>query len=222
MKISQIVRGRVAFYEFFSQTMRHPPTKEFLNLVKDFIPHFKATAVETDIEELKLGAKGLIDFAQTITDSREFLDELNSEYTMLFLLGHASIPTSESVYMSTEKLLKQKPWEEVMALYGKYKLGIPVSVKEPEDHICVELLFMSELAGRCANAFDSADDALAEEFILAQKNFLYSHINRWVPEFCTRVIDMAKCGNISLYNSAALLIKGFLKYDTEFIEALTN
>jgi TorA maturation chaperone TorD len=219
MSISQIIRGRAAFYGFFSQTMRRPPTKELLNLIKSFIPHFQAVAVETEIDELQFGTKNLADFAKTITDTQEYLNKLNREYTMLFLLGHTSIPTCESAYLSPEKLLKQKPWEEVMTLYGKYKLGIPVSFKEPEDHICIEFLFMSDLAGKCANALDSADD-LAEELILAQKNFLHTHINRWVPEFCARIGSMTGHADTSLYNSVALLISGLLKYDTEFMEAI--
>jgi TorA maturation chaperone TorD len=202
--------------------MRHPPTKDLLNLIKNFIPHFQAIAAETEIDELKFGTKSLADFAKTITDDQEYLNKLNREYTMLFLLGHTSIPTSESAYLSPEKLLKQKPWEEVMALYGKYQLGIPISFKEPEDHICIEFLFMSDLAGKCANAFDSADDELAEELMLAQKNFLHNHINRWGPEFCKRIIGMTRHTNISLYYSVALLISGLLKYDIEFIEAVMS
>jgi TorA maturation chaperone TorD len=222
VEVSQVIRGRAAFYEFFSQAMRQPATKEFLKLVTDFIPHFQAVAEETDVQELKEGANGLAAFAETITDTQAYMDKLNSGYTMLFLLGHTSIPTSESVYLSPEKLLKQEPWEAVMALYGKYKLGIPVSFKEPEDHICIELLFMSDLASKCADEFDKLNDELAEELMLAQKNFLNVHMNRWAPEFCNRVIEMTKRANIPLYNAVALLIKGFLKYDTEFVDMVLS
>ena len=219
-EVAQIVRGRGAFYEYFSLAYRKPADKDFLELCKQFAPFFTAVASEVDIPILAEGANGLKKFAANITNDEEFLNSLNRSYTSLFLLGHTSVPTSESVYLSPEKLLKQDPWEAVMKLYAKSSFGIPVSFKEPEDHVSIEMLYMSFLAGKCADALDAGNDEEAEKLMEEQKFFLFNHIMKWVPTFCDGVLKIAKNREIHLMEEITALLKGFLEYDCSFFDTM--
>lgn len=212
---SNILKGRGAFYEFFALVFSKPADKEMLEVVKQFAPHFKMVADETGINELKGGSDKLEQFVATISDDNEYMNELNRNFTSTFLLGGSSVPTSESVYRSQEHLLKQEPWEKVMEYYRKYQFGIPVSIKEPEDHVSIESLFMYFLANKCAEAIEQDNSEQADELINTQARFMHEHPLLWVPEFCDKVL--AKAGNYLFLSAIALLLKGFITYDKDFL-----
>ncbi len=222
-----IMRGRAAFYEFFSLAYRKPADEEFLGIIKQFLPHFQALAGEVDIADLKTGSEGLarfveekIDKSEDPKEKEELLSLMNRSYTSLFLLGFNSVATAESVYLSPEKLLKQEPWEEVLKFYRTHRFGMPSSFKETEDHVSMETLFMYFLAEHTARALENNEEENAETLITAQKDFLNSHILRWVPVFCDLVL--AKKGDhVVFIDTVTLLLKGFLAYDKEFLQELT-
>ena len=222
-----IMRGRAAFYEFFSLSYRKPADEGFLGIIKQFLPHFQALAKEITIGEIITGAENLAEFvnekvnkAEKPEETEDLLNLMNCCYTSLFLLGHSSVATSESVYLSPEKLLKQAPWEEVVKIYQQHQFVIPPSFKESEDHISMETLFMYFLAENTAKAFESGDEERAETLVFAQKDFLYDHILRWAPEFCD--IVLSKNGKDTIFlDAATMLLKGFLIYDKDFLQELT-
>jgi hypothetical protein len=102
--VSQIIRGRAAFYEFLSYTLQKPMDKDALEIIKEFAPYFEAVAAETDVADLKEGSSRLTSFIAKSDDNGAFYDMLNGSYSTLFLLGGKSIPTTESVWLSPEKL----------------------------------------------------------------------------------------------------------------------
>lgn len=215
-----IIRGRAAFYEFFSLAYRKPAEESFLDIIKQFQPHFQASAEEIGSDDLKNGAAKLAEFMNTMDQDGDLLSTLNRSYTSLFLLGGTSVPTSESVYLSPDKLMKQEPWEEVMRMYAQHKFGIPVSFKEPEDHISIELLFMYFLAEKAAKALEEGNDEEAIDMINAQKEFMDKHLYRWAPVFCDAVLSK-KLPHIKMLDAVTLLLKGFLTYDKEFLDTMT-
>jgi TorA maturation chaperone TorD len=221
-----IMRGRAAFYEFFSLAYRKPADEEFLGLIKQFLPHFQALAEEVDIADIKAGAEGLakfvekVDKAESCEDKEELLTLINRCYTSLFYLGLNSVATAESVYLSPERLVKQEPWEAVIKFYYEHKFGMPSSFKETEDHVSMETLFMYFLAENTARELENGDEEKAESFITAQKNFLNDHILRWIPAFCELVLQR-KNDNMVFVDSATMLLRGFLAYDKEFLQELT-
>lgn len=212
---ANILRGRGAFYEFFALVFSKPADKEILDIVAQFAPHFKMVAEETGIGELKIGADKLAQFVDTIAEDEEYLNELNRNFTSTFLLGGASVPTSESVYRSQEHLLKQEPWEKVMEYYRDNQFGIPVSIKEPEDHVSIECLFMYFLANKCAEAIDDNNSQQADELVNTQARFMHEHPLLWFPAFCDRVL--AKSENYLFLTAITMLLKGFIAYDKDFL-----
>ena len=223
-----IMRGRAAFYEFFSLAYRKPADEEYLGIITQFLPHFQALAGEVDIADLKTGAEGLTKFvgekivkAEKPEEKEELLNLMNRSYTSLFLLGASSVATAESVYLSPEKLLKQEPWEEVLKFYRQHSFGMPSSFKETEDHISMETLFMYFLAEHTAKELENGDEEKAESLITAQKDFLNNHILRWAPVFCDLVLSK-KGDHVVFIDVVTTLLKGFLAYDKEFLQELTS
>ncbi len=215
-----IIRGRAAFYEFFSLAYRKPAEEDFLDIIKQFEPHFQASAKEIGSEPLIKGANKLTEFVNTMDEDKDLLSTLNRSYTSLFLLGGSSVPTSESVYLSPDKLMKQQPWEDVMREYASHKFGIPVSFKEPEDHISIELLFMYFLAEKAAKALEAGNDDEAIDMLNAQKKFMDEHLYRWAGIFSDAVI-MKAGAHVKMLDAVTMLLKGFIAYDKEFLDTMT-
>lgn len=224
-ELVSVIRGRAAFYEFFSLAFREPADEKFLGIIKDFLPHFQAFANELGYEGLVKGAEKLDDFVKNNMkdgfDKEELLNAMNRAYTSLFLLGGTSVATSESVYLSVERLLKQEPWEEVIKFYRENRFGMPKSFKETEDHVSMEMLFMYFLAENMAKSLEEDDMDKAEELLTAQNRFMNEHIARWVPQFCDLVLSR-KGDHIIFMDIAAMLLKGYLEYDKEFLMELTT
>jgi TorA maturation chaperone TorD len=216
----KIMRGRAAFYEFFSMVYRKPVEEKFLQEMSKFEPLFKTCAEETQNPDLLTGAEGYSQFTSKMNDIEDLLSALNISYTSMFLLGGNSVPASESVFLSPERLVKQDPWEAVRKIFYENKFGIPRSFKEPEDHISIELLFMHFLANNTALFFEEErGDEKVLELLGKQQNFLNNHLLRWTPVFCDMVLAKSG-GHIIMIDSVTRLLKGFLVCDKDFLDTL--
>jgi TorA maturation chaperone TorD len=216
----KVMKGRAAFYEFFSVIYRKPVEEDFLPQLKNFAPHFLNHAKEVGTPLLTDGAEQFLRFTEELAGISDLLDTLNRSYTSLFLLGASSVPTSESVYLSPEKLIKQDEWEQVRKIYYEQNVPLSASFKEPEDHISTELHFMDYMANRAAEALSSEDEERAKADLEVQLNFLNNHLIKWAPVFCDLVIN--KSGeHIIMFKSVTMLLKGFLAYDKELLTSMT-
>jgi TorA maturation chaperone TorD len=214
-----VMKGRAAFYEFFSMIYRKPIEESFLPQLKNFAPHFLNHAKEVDTPLLIDGAEQFLKFTEELDGINDLLNTLNRSYTSLFLLGGNSIPTSESVYLSPEKLVKQDQWEQVRKIYYEQKVPLPASFKEPEDHISMELHFMDYMANITAEALSKGDEELAMTHLEVQLNFLNNHLMKWAPIFCDFVINKSS-GHVIMFKSVTMLLKGFLAYDVELLTSM--
>ncbi|MDR2868871.1 MAG: molecular chaperone TorD family protein [Deferribacteraceae bacterium] len=212
-----VFNGRAAFYELFTEVFNEAPNDNILKAVAAFAPHFRNMAEEIDDASLKAGADELTELLKTSTD----LTELNRSFTTLFLLGSSSVPTAESVYLSTTKLLKQEPWDEIIDFYYKHNFGLPEEMKQTEEHISSEMLFMYYLSAKTATALANNSEDEAEGLIDAQLEFMEQHIIRWIPEMCD-IIAKSAYEHVGFYKTIAKLLKGFLFYDVELLKELTS
>ena len=100
-------------------------------------------------------------------------EKLRVEYAHLFLLPQGVKPF-ESVYTSREKLMKQEAWQRVRKLYHENGFQLEEGQLHPEDHVSVELAFMSCLIE-------------TESSVVLQKRFFEEHLQNWIPELLTDV-----------------------------------
>ena len=159
--------------------------------------------------------KMLEEFTEKGLDLGEVEIELATEYAALFLnAGRNPVFPYESVYTSEERLLMQEARDEVLSEYRKEGLDKIEGFREPEDHIAIELYFMSYLCQKTIDLINNGDDEKALAYLKKQKDFLEKHLMVWVPTFCD---DLEKAAKSDFYRGIAKLTKSHLELEKEFM-----
>ncbi len=121
----------------------------------------------------------------------EHLDGFKSDYIIAF--GHAargSCPLNEIEYgdLKADPLFQPHRLADLAAFYRAFGLETAEDATERQDHICMELEFMSVLAAKEAYALEHQLEneqlGMCRE---TQKNFLREHLGRWTPAFTRRL-----------------------------------
>lgn len=121
-----------------------------------------------------------------------FLD-LQAEYTRLFVgTGRVLAPLWESVYFNEARLIFQEQTLQVRKWFRSYGLEPEKLNSEPDDHIGLEMAFVSHLANLGLQALDQGDDVKLEELLAAQRQFMSEHLLRWGSRWCSLVEENAK------------------------------
>lgn len=154
----------------------------------------------------KWGAGGITD---------EKFDSLRADYTRLFIgVERVAAAPWESVHLGKDPLIFQERTLAVRAWYKRFGLEVEKLHQEPDDHIGLELLFLSKLAEQGAQALDASDQEKFEEYINAQRDFLQQHLGAWALSWCGLVEKHART---DFYLGMAALLRGAL---TELAEIL--
>jgi putative dimethyl sulfoxide reductase chaperone len=145
----------------------------------------------------KWGEDGLTD---------EIFEKLQSDYTRLFIgPGKVIAAPWESVYFGEERLTFQEQTLEVRNWYRRFGLQAEKIYQEPDDHIGLELLFLSRLAALGVQALDKEDDSSFQELLEAQRGFLEQHLGAWALTWCGLVEINART---DFYRGLAYLTRG--------------
>jgi putative dimethyl sulfoxide reductase chaperone len=148
-------------------------------------------------------------------DDGDKIKQWKEEYNRLFV-GPNSLPAPlwESVYLSREHLLFDEVTLEVRKCYRKYGLSFIRESNEPDDHIVIELEFLSYLIQK---TLDCEDVETKKVLFDDQYSFLNNHLLKWCPAFCEL---LSKSTQFSLYQGAALLLEEYLNLENELIPAM--
>ena len=197
--------------------------EEYLKNIEDIVPALEVLSADSEDEVLNDGVKGLKEFAGSIKDRAEMLEELNRRYTTLFMgVGYKDtvehVNPFESVYLSPEHLVMQEQRDEVVEFYARFGMGVDKEdFKEPEDHICAELSFISGMSNLTLKDLSEGDTKEAVEKLKAQKEFMYGHLLRWVHLLCKDLREASKEG---FYKSLADITMGYVRMDIKFVEGM--
>ncbi len=107
-----------------------------------------------------------------------------AEFARLFLgvekagTGHTITP-HESVFLSSDRLVMQKPWEEVREEYYNAGIAKDKDFKEPEDHMTAEMSYIAHMSRKMAESLSGGGSGVPEAEL--QKMFLRNHIECWMP-----------------------------------------
>lgn len=139
----------------------------------------------------------------------EFLSDLQSEYTKLFVGPHKLIaPPWQSVYASQDETLFTRSTLEVRAKYAKYGLKATKYLSEADDHLAFELNFMLYLAGLINESLDLRRSAIQDSI-----DFLDDDLLSWIEPFIQRLVSYP-----SIYiGQTAIYLKDFLQNDRKFL-----
>ncbi|MDR1421435.1 MAG: molecular chaperone TorD family protein [Coriobacteriales bacterium] len=202
-------------YTFFHSLLGNEPSLSQLDCLGDDI------AIEA---LLIFGADSRSEFFEALQMFEESLDvltrkpmngleALREEYTRLFIGPQKLLaPPWESFYLDEGHSLFQRSTLSVRSFYqshGYRPQGYPVIA---DDHLALEVGFLSCLARDAYDAFEQNDYHKTRNVLLASRDFLDDHLMVWMPLYQE---GLAKVENKILFPQAVRLLSEFLKRDRE-------
>lgn len=97
----------------------------------------------------------------------------------------------ESVYLSDEHLTFEQQTLGVRTFYNRFGVEAPSIGKEPDDHIGLELSFISHLCVLGLDAIEASDADAETAMIASIGDFLEQHLLLWVDDCLDRVVEHA-------------------------------
>lgn len=224
----KIMDSRRAIYEFLSQVFLQEISKELLQEIFRWNKEFFCTkSLNKEKDEFEKGLSLFSQAAEQLKQEKgisEIISVLGREFVYTFIVK-ASQPVYlyESVYLGEEKLLMQKPYDEVRAIFEEAGVKRREECLEIEDHVGMELEFMSLLCQKFIDAWKEKKEKEALKFLCLQKKLLSDHLIKWVPQLCE---DILKKTRMDFYRGIAYLTRGYITLDSEelgkLIKACTN
>ena len=213
-ELIKLIEQRAATYGLLSRLFRVEVDQELLDELHGM--RFPASTGNADVDE------GYLRLAKYLSNTWEnSLTDLAVDYTRVFI-GHgvdaysAAYPF-ESVYTSEKRLLMQEARDEIVEVYRESGFAVDASWEDPEDHIALELEYMQMMARRARQALEAGEDGRALELLDEQRTFLLRHLLSWTPFLAN---DMERIAQTDLYQGLALLTRGLLAQDREFLNSV--
>lgn len=122
-----------------------------------------------------------------------------------------------SVYLEESKTTHGDSTIDVLKIYQKENLN--VDLKEPADHIAIELEFMYYLITTEVDAINNSDFEKAESYQSKQDSFIKRHLSQWIPEFTDSIIINAKS---KFYKKMAIALKLIIEEKLSKINAVLS
>lgn len=207
-ELIQLMTEREELYKFQARVYRREVDQTLLDTIKNLEVQSDSSDMPEALRVIQASAANtddpLIDFAV--------------DYASIFLgagiaKGVAAYPY-ESVYTSRDRLVMQDAYEAVMKIYRANGIG-KLDADLYEDHIALELEFMSILCRRAIELAESEDTQALEENLDLQKSFLRDHLLNWAGEFFDSI---RSCPGSNFYKGFASFTEAFLRMEKEFFE----
>lgn len=210
---SALNQSRVIIYDFLSNVFGSPMEYSTLDEIGKN-DSLKSLATFSE------GAKVILNMIESLQERgyEEINKELKEEYTRLFIGPNAlPAPLWESVYLDKEHIMFGEETMEVREAYEQFGLKFVRLNKEPEDHISIELEFISYLIKKSSlfNPYCNKDQVIT--YLDGQIRFMNDHLLKWAPQFCELLSKATDC---KLYQGAAVLLAEFLPCDLEIVTNL--
>jgi TorA maturation chaperone TorD len=104
-------------------------------------------------------------------------------------------------------MLFQEETLQVRSWYRRFGLQAIRLYQEPDDHVGLELAFLSHMAQLALAAAAEGDPARLTELLQAKRAFLITHAQRWIPAWCAQVVAHART---DFYRGVANVTAGVL------------
>lgn len=169
---------------------------------------FASTPFAGERPEIRKGLESIRSWIQNNqkTPLDEIMLDLQTDNSYLFNCANSmTAPPWESVYKTKERLVMQEHTVQVRKFYKKYGLALCGQYSEPDDHIGLELLFLSYLTQKTTQALEEDDMDSFEKFEDARKAFLADHLLQWSLLFCSQINKYAQT---EFYKGMGLLLNG--------------
>ena len=211
MTVRSVLAGRVSTYQMLARMYVREIDEEYLSELRKMRCPINTGNADVD-EGYRLFHSYLSHiWERTIEDlERDFLTTFIGANTT----GHSAAYPNESVHTSSERLIMQDSRDEVMAIYRAAGMVNSESWRAGEDHIAVELEYMTVMAQRSLDASKEGKPKETSRLLLSQYHFLEDHLCAWVPLLAEEMLKFAKT---DFYRALAYLTRGFVAEDKAFL-----
>lgn len=203
---------RASLYGFFGDSLLEPMQgRHTVTFSKQFWRDFPLEAANS---QMQAGLEQLINCSSYLEgfSAEEATEKVMVEYTSLFLgPGLPKAPPCESFYRTPERLFFGGTAFEMKAALSAEGLESIQKYNQPEDHIGLELMFLSALSNQLPDLERSRQNAALKE----QAAFIDQHLLSWIPDLCR---DAKLHGGVCFYGGLLELIWGILLWDRDLIE----
>ena len=149
---------------------------------------------------------------------RERALDLAADYGLIFLGvgGPRTAHPYASAYLSEKGTLFQGPTSDMAEMLRRLDISVIDTMKEPPDHIAIELSVVAELAERTEAAALRGDRKEARRLQSEQAAFVDAQLLTWVPDFAADCREHDRSG---FYGDLATALAAYLNTDRERLSA---
>ena len=200
------LRLRASLYGLLSRAFLAEPTTEDIGRMVQAIALIDRLAQVAACAALSDACRAMMARLDGLADSEEAPHRLACEFARAFLVGAEAVAPYASVHQSEERLTMQAQRDVVLQFYRRHGLGRRTACTEPEDHIGLQLEFLSAMSSAAA---ECGGHELAAN-LAAQGRFLTETLLPWVSRFAARLQEAVPDG---CYAVLARVLEGFLRFD---------
>jgi len=126
---------------------------------------------------------------ESVGDQNSNIDMMSSDYKSLFIGNSTpSAPPFESLYRSKDYLILEKQRSEVMEFYNSYGWESRYKGKISDDHLGIELLFLTRMIEKYLVLDDEACNSEMRNEI---RRYINQHLLSWVPDWNEQIQENA-------------------------------
>lgn len=166
----------------------NPPDK---GVVKDFL----SLTTQWPLPLTSEGSEALRKLRSELSHdlSEDDIYTLWSDQNRLYgITGSAQLPPFESVHRCDDGLVFDQETVEVRRYYGAMGFQAPHLGQEPDDHIGLEMDFISKCLLNAADAFAGGNKEKGQQTLGVVCGFSGEHLLSWAPDFCLEGVKLAK------------------------------
>ena len=217
--IELLLQNRIYLYELMHAVFSGIPNEELIHLISQPVTAEAFSLLsENDGDLMSKMAHFTSIQDQKLAADPEYLDHLKSEYTKL-LLGPGKMVAYpwESTYNGSENMLFQESTLRVRQAYRKYGYLPEEYPHVPDDHIALELHFLSKLSSLVLDAYKEGNRERALSVLKDQKVFMKYHIRNWFPKYAENI---RRSATSYLYPQFGQVVDEFTRIDFDLIDEL--
>ena len=203
----EFMKSRAKRYHFLSTLFRDEIPLELISAMQknEFLDGFNESVKGCGFIDLTGGAEVMTSYLKS-GDAEKLYKELRYDYADLFLnAGPNPVFPYESVHVSKEPVVMQKPVFELREFFRKANVSKSPDYKDLEEHIAVHMEFLRYL-------LEKGDEDL-------YKDFFKNKYMKWVPAFCDQ---LAVSAQTDFYQGLAHFTRGALICEAMRIEGFTR
>lgn len=214
--VKPVLQARSIFYKLFSDFFYDIPEDNSLldHLFASLNTLEQMLAIRCDDPVLEDAFQVI---REELSNRNEIEHKLAREYTSSFLLGGYSVNLSASPYFSPTGAMYQEERSEVKNIYISSGLKLNTNKKIPEDHLALELYYMHYMANRDISVID--DKSKLINSFRSQADFMENNV---YPLVYAVAKASEKKGNTGFYMSLLIILREFVKQDTETVNCLIS